>query len=77
MKKSRYWAERIAFALGQAERGTSVPEVCRKMGISEQAFYRWERRFVGLAPAEFALATAAESDDPPDSHYPGAKMGQD
>ena len=32
MKKSRYTAEQIAFALRQAESGTPVPEVCRKMG---------------------------------------------
>jgi putative transposase len=33
MKKSRYTAEQIAFALRQAESGTTVPEVRRKMGI--------------------------------------------
>ncbi len=36
MKRSRYTPEQIAFALRQAENGTSVVEVCRKMGISEQ-----------------------------------------
>ena len=36
MKKSRYSAEQVAFALRQAEGGTPVTEVCRKMGISEQ-----------------------------------------
>lgn len=41
MKKSRYTAEQIAFALRQAESGTPVIEVCRKMGICEQSFYRW------------------------------------
>lgn len=35
MKKTRYTAEQIAFALKQAETGTQVEEVCRKMGISE------------------------------------------
>ena len=41
MKRSRYSPEQIAFALRQAENGTSVVEVCRKMGIAEQTFYRW------------------------------------
>ena len=40
MKKSRYTAKQIAFALRQAEDGTSVLEVCQKMGIAEQTFYR-------------------------------------
>ena len=32
MKKTRYTEEQIAFALKQAETGTRVEEVCRKMG---------------------------------------------
>jgi putative transposase len=35
MKKSRYTEEQIAFALQQAEHGTSVAEVCRKIGVPE------------------------------------------
>ncbi len=35
MKKTRYTEEQIAFALKQAETGTRVWEVARKMGISE------------------------------------------
>jgi putative transposase len=38
MKKSRYTDEQIAFALKQAETGTPVAEVIRRMGISEQTF---------------------------------------
>ena len=35
MKQKRYTDEQIAFAFRQAEGGTPVPEVCRKMGVSE------------------------------------------
>ena len=35
MKSSRYTVAQIAFAMRQAESGTPVPEVCRKMGIAE------------------------------------------
>ena len=52
MKRSRYTAEQVTFALRQAESGTLVPEICRKMGISEQTFYRWKKRFFGLGVAE-------------------------
>ena len=52
MKNSRYTVEQIAFALRQAESGTPVIEVCRKMGISEQTFYRWKKKFVGMGVAE-------------------------
>ena len=49
MKKMRHTEEQIAFALKQAETGTSVAEVIRRMGISEQTFYRWKKVYVGLA----------------------------
>ena len=52
MKKSRYTEEQIAFALRQAEAGTAVGEVVRKLGISEQTFYRWKRKYGGLGVAE-------------------------
>ncbi|NHQ80573.1 transposase [Chromobacterium vaccinii] len=34
-EKSKFTEEQIAFALRQAESGTTIAEVCRKMGISE------------------------------------------
>ena len=52
MKKSKYTDEQIAFALKQAELGTSVDEVCRKMGISDATFYNWRKKYGGLGPSE-------------------------
>lgn len=48
MKKSRYTEEQIAFALKQAETGTPVAEVIRRMGVSEQTFYRWKKVYSEL-----------------------------
>lgn len=39
MKKLRVAEAEIIFALKQAELGTSVPEVCRKLGVSDATFY--------------------------------------
>ena len=52
MKSSRYSPEQVAFAMRQAESGTPVPEVCRKMGIAEQTFYRWKKKYAGMGVAE-------------------------
>jgi len=52
MKKSQFTEQQIAFALQQAEQGTPVSEVVRKLGISEQTFYRWKKRYGGLMPSE-------------------------
>ena len=52
MKSSRYSRGQVAFSLRQAEEGTPVAEVCRKIGISEQTFYRWMKKFRGMGVAE-------------------------
>ena len=52
MKSSRYSPEQVAFAMRQAESGTPVSEVCRKMGITDQTFYRWKKKYAGMGVAE-------------------------
>jgi putative transposase len=63
MKKSRYSAEQIAFALRQAESGTAVLEVCRKMGIAEQTFYRWKKKYIGMGVAEVRKLKVIEDEN--------------
>jgi putative transposase len=52
MKKSRFTEEQIAFALRQAEHGTAISEITRKLGVSQQTFYRWKRKFAGMGVVE-------------------------
>jgi putative transposase len=52
--EKRFSEEQIAFALRQAEGGTPVNEVCRKMGVSEQSFYRWNRKYEGMGVAKLS-----------------------
>lgn len=52
MKGKRYSDEQIAYALQQVEAGTSVLEVCRTMGVTEQTFYNWRKKFKGLGVSE-------------------------
>ncbi len=63
MKKSRYTEEQIAFALRQAEQGTPVVEVIRKMGISEQTFYRWKKKYGGLGTSELRRLKQLEEEN--------------
>ena len=51
MRKKTFSEEQIALALRDAETGTPVTEVCRKMGVSEQSFYRW-KKYMGMGIAE-------------------------
>ncbi len=52
MKRKRYTEAQIAFCLQQHESGTPAGEIVRKMGIAEQTFYRWKRKFAGMGVAE-------------------------
>ena len=42
----------MRITLRQAEPGTPVAEVCRKMGIVDQTFYRWKKNYLGMGVAE-------------------------
>jgi putative transposase len=63
MKKSRYTEEQIAFALKQAETGTPVAEVIRRMGVSEQTFYRWKKVYGGLGVGELRRVKQLEDEN--------------
>ena len=63
MKRSRFTEEQIVRALRQAEMGTPAVEVCRKLGVTEQTFYRWKRKFAGLGIAELRRLKALEDEN--------------
>ena len=52
MKRKRFSTEQIAAVLQQAEQGVPIVDLCRKVGISEQSFYRWKKVYGGLQPSE-------------------------
>ena len=39
-------------ALRQADAGTAVEEICRKLGVSEASFYRWKGWYGSLGVSE-------------------------
>lgn len=63
MKKSKFTEEQIAFALKQAEMGTLVEDVCRKMGISQATFYAWRKKFGGLGVSELRRLRQLEEEN--------------
>ena len=63
MKKSRFTNEQIAFALRQAESGTAVEEVCRKLNISQQTFYRWRKKCGGMGVEELRRLKSLEDEN--------------
>jgi putative transposase len=63
MRRSRFTEQQIVAALRQAESGTSVVEVCRKLGITEQTFYRWKRKFAAMGVAELRRLQEVEEEN--------------
>ena len=63
MRKSYFTEEQIAFVLQQAEHGTPVKEVIRKIGISEQTFYRLKKKYGGLGTSELRRLKQLEEEN--------------
>ncbi len=63
MKKSKFTDQQITFTLKQAETGTPIEEVCRKLGISQHTFYRWTKKFAGLGTEELRRLKQLEEEN--------------
>ena len=52
MPRKRYTPEEIFQHLRTIEldtgKGLAVPDACRKLGITEQTYYRWKKEYGGL-----------------------------
>jgi len=63
MRTSRFTEQQVVAALRQPENGTAVAEVCRKLGVSEQTFYRWKRKDAGIGVAELRRLRQVEDEN--------------
>jgi putative transposase len=50
VRRSRFSVRQIVAVLKQAELGMVVPDLIRKVGISEQTYYRWKKQYGSLQP---------------------------
>ena len=52
MARNRHTSEQIISRLREAEvelaKGTAVAQACKKIGITEQTYYRWRKAYGGL-----------------------------
>ena len=63
MKKSKFTDQQISLALLEAEQGTPVQEIVRKLGVTEQTFYRWKKKYNGLMPSELRKMKQIEEEN--------------
>jgi putative transposase len=52
MPRKGHSEEQIVYALRQAEAGKKVGDTCREMGVSQQAFYSWRKRYAAVGMSE-------------------------
>ena len=79
MGGKRYSTEQIIVKLREAEievgRGLKIPEMCRKLGISEQTFYRWRKRYGGRIGGSFPVVRVQQPFGARSKSRPGPKRG--
>ena len=61
--KKKFTEAQIVFALRQAESGTPIAEIVRKMEISEVTFYRWKKKYAGMGVAELRWLKQLEDEN--------------
>ncbi len=67
MSKRGYSTEQIIHKLREAEvllfQGQKVPPVCRKLGVSEQTYYRWRKEYGGMKMGQARRLKELESEN--------------
>ena len=67
MPAKRYSVEQIVAKLREAERlqgqGMTVPQVCKRLGVSQQTFYRWRTKYGALKEDEAHRLKALEQEN--------------
>lgn len=63
MKRSKFSEEQIAYALRQAESGTSVADICRQLGVSEATYYLWKKKYAHLGVSELRRLRQVEDEN--------------
>jgi putative transposase len=67
MPGRRYTAEQIVAKLREAEKlqgqGLKIPQVCKRLQVSEQTFYRWRTKYGALKEDEAQRLKALEQEN--------------
>ena len=67
MRAKRFSVEQIVAKLREAEKlqaqGLTIPQTCKRLGISDQTFYRWRIKYGALKEDEAQRLKALEQEN--------------
>jgi putative transposase len=63
MKRSKFSEEQIVYALRHVESGTPLSDLCRQLGIAEQTFYAWKKKYAHLGVSELRRLRQLEEEN--------------
>jgi len=63
MKKSRYKEEQIIAVLKRSDAGAKLQDVIRRLGVSEQTYYRWKSKFGGMEVSDAKKLRSLEDEN--------------
>ena len=63
MKASKFSDAQKAFILKQGADGMPVADICRKVGISQAAYFNWKKKNDGLLPTEMRRPKQLEEEN--------------
>jgi len=63
MKRSRFREEQIIAVLKEVDAGAKVQDVIRRLGVTEQTYYRWKAKFGGMEVSDAKKLKALEDEN--------------
>lgn len=63
MKRSKFTETQIVKAIKEHEAGRKTEDICRELGISTVAFYKWRQRYGGLEVQELKRLKELEEEN--------------
>jgi putative transposase len=63
MKKSRYKEEQIIAVLKEVDAGAKLQDVIRRLGVSEQTYYRWKAKYGGMEVSDAKKLKSLEDEN--------------
>jgi putative transposase len=63
MKKSRYKEEQIIAVLKEVDAGAKLQDVVRRLGVSEQTYYRWKAKYGGMEVSDAKKLKSLEDEN--------------